>query len=383
MASDWQNAGFALYLHWPFCQAKCPYCDFNSFVSDNIDQNAWLTAFQNEIRRYRTLTGARTLNTVYFGGGTPSLMDVSVVGGILDTVRECWNLANNVEITLEANPTSVEADKLVGFKYAGVNRVSLGVQALNDADLKKLGRMHSVEEALKAIDAARTTFDRVNMDLIYSRQDQSPESWQDELNRAIDFDLSHMSLYQLTVEPNTAFGVRHRAGKLLGLPMDDISADMFDWTASRMTQAGFDHYEISNFAKPDHQSAHNGIYWKSGDYIGIGPGAHGRISIKNSRLETIADPSPQLWLMKALDCNTGVETTNALSPGDHGDEFIIMGLRHIDGVDLTRYTSITGKSLNIQDYLLDDGFLEASGKTIRATPKGRPLLNKITEVLLT
>ncbi len=256
---DWQNGGFGLYIHWPFCQAKCPYCDFNSHVSQKIDQKQWLNAYLAELDRVGAETSGRVLNSVFFGGGTPSLMDPDVVAAILDKIRKLWPAANDLEVTLEANPGSVEAAKFADYRFGGVSRVSMGVQALNDRDLKRLGRIHSVDEAKAAFEIARTTFDRVSFDLIYARQDQTLDAWKSELREALSMAIDHLSLYQLTIETGTAFGDRYAKGKLRGLPEDDLAADMYQVTGDICAEAGLEGYEVSNYAKLGSESRHNQI----------------------------------------------------------------------------------------------------------------------------
>ena len=279
--------GFGLYLHWPFCQAKCPYCDFNSHVSANIDQARWQAAYLSELDRAAAETENRVLETVFFGGGTPSLMDPSLVYAIIERIRQNWPMVNNPEISLEANPTSVEAGRFAGYRDAGVNRISMGIKALNDDDLRRLGRMHSVKDAKAAFDTARNLFDRVSFDLIYARQNQTLQDWKAELTEALSIAVDHLSLYQLTIEDGTAFGARHAAGGLKGLPDDDTSADMYLLTQEITASAGLGSYEVSNHAREDAQSRHNLIYWRGVDYIGICPGAHGRFTLAGQKLSLI------------------------------------------------------------------------------------------------
>ncbi|MDP5349468.1 MAG: radical SAM family heme chaperone HemW, partial [Paracoccaceae bacterium] len=267
MAEDWQQGGFAIYLHWPFCQAKCPYCDFNSHVARQIDQDRWLAAYQREIDRYALTTPGRVLTSIFFGGGTPSLMNPDVVAGVLERIRQHWPQANDLEVTLEANPGSVEAGRFKAYSQAGVNRISMGIQALNDRDLQRLGRIHSTTEAMAAFDIARSHFDRVSFDLIYARQDQTLQDWKTELKQALGMAVDHLSLYQLTIEDGTAFGDRYARGKLMGLPPDDLSADMYQATQDICEDAGFLTYEVSNHARIGAESRHNRVYWRYGDYI--------------------------------------------------------------------------------------------------------------------
>ena len=374
MAEDWQAGGFGLYIHWPFCEAKCPYCDFNSHVSRFIDHDAWCAAYLEEIERVAQITQGRVVRSVFFGGGTPSLMKPSVVGAILDKIGTSWSLANDVEITLEANPSSVEAGNFSAFAMAGVNRVSLGVQSLNDADLKRLGRLHTATEAIAAIDIAQTHFDRVNFDLIYARQDQTPDNWEKELKQALTMGVSHLSLYQLTIEDGTAFGDRFHAGKLTGLPKEERSADMYEMTQDICIAAGLPAYEVSNHARPDQESRHNIIYWKAGDYAGIGPGAHGRLTIDGKRLATEQTRHPRTWL-------AGERTIESvpLNKDEQAREFLLMGLRISEGVDLKRYASTAGHNLpqdRLND-LVDEGWLALSNDILSVTPRGRLLLNAI------
>ncbi|MDA8587072.1 radical SAM family heme chaperone HemW, partial [Rhodobacteraceae bacterium] len=290
------TAGFGLYVHWPFCQAKCPYCDFNSHVASSIDQTRWKSAYLSELSRVRKETGPKVLNSIFFGGGTPSLMSPDTVADIIASARSLWTPANDMEITLEANPTSVEAARFQAYAEGGVNRVSIGIQSLRDDDLKALGRLHSAQEARAAFDIARETFPRVSFDLIYARQNQTLDDWRVELGEALDMAADHLSLYQLTIEPGTAFGDRHAKKGLQGLPEEDLSADMYFLTQDMTQAAGLPAYEISNHATPGAESRHNLIYWRSGDWAGVGPGAHGRLTLNQQRVETISHSTPGKWL---------------------------------------------------------------------------------------
>lgn len=383
MTDNWREGGFGLYIHWPFCAAKCPYCDFNSHVSSQIDMADWQAAYLAELERYARETPNRVLSSVYFGGGTPSLMDPAVVGAVLDAVAGHWTPANDIEITLEANPSSVEAERFAGYATAGVNRVSMGLQALNDRDLKALGRLHDVETALAALDVARSTFDRINFDLIYGRQDQSLEDWTSELERAVGFEPDHLSLYQLTIEDGTAFGDRFARGKLRGLPDEDLSADMYLATQDICDDAGLWAYEVSNHAKPGQESRHNLIYWSAGDYIGIGPGAHGRLSLGDQRWATWTELSPSKWLDQGLKHN-GEAGREALSRTDQAGEYLMMGLRTTRGLDLDRYEAISGVSLD-EMVLLDlvkNGYLNLNNRYLAPTRSGRAVLNAVIRELL-
>lgn len=367
------DLGFGLYIHWPFCQAKCPYCDFNSHVWAKIDQDSWTSAYLKELDRVAQETSDRVLRSVFFGGGTPSLMDGRTVDRILDRVQRNWRFENDVEITLEANPTSVEASRFSAYRSAGVNRVSLGLQALDDTDLRRLGRLHTAREGLDALNIARSVFDRVNFDLIYARQDQDIEMWSAELARALDFQPMHLSLYQLTIEPGTAFGDRFARGGLRGLPDEDLGADLWDVTQDMTERAGLPAYEVSNHARPGQESRHNLIYWMGGDYAGIGPGAHGRLTLDGQRWATEAQKSPQAWL-SAVD-QASAETRVALSESEMCQERFLMGLRLIEGIEITpRETDIFSNNIN---YLKEIGLIEQVNDRLRLTPAGRPLLNAV------
>ncbi|MFN5995569.1 MAG: radical SAM family heme chaperone HemW [Paracoccaceae bacterium] len=381
---DWRHAGFGLYIHWPFCQSKCPYCDFNSHVTARIDQSRWLTAFQSEIDRVGALTEGRILNTIFFGGGTPSLMEAATVQGILDRIRDTWTLANDVEITLEANPGSVEAARFDGYAKAGVNRVSLGIQSLDPEDLRRLGRMHSVEEASKAIAIAQSTFDRVSIDLIYARQNQTLAAWRDELRRALDFGTSHLSLYQLTIEDGTVFGQMHAKNLLRGLPEEDLSADMFELTQEITRNAGLPAYEVSNHARPGDESRHNLIYWRMGDYAGIGPGAHGRLTLDSARFATEAERMPAPWLDRTLARPGSAETTDRVSPEDRAAEYLMFALRLREGASINRYEALAGAPLSAAalSEMTALGFLQQDGDVLRTTETGVMMLNGILRALL-
>ncbi len=381
---DWHNGGFGLYLHWPFCQSKCPYCDFNSHVAAHIDQKRWQTAYLAEIARVGAETKGRVLNSVFFGGGTPSLMEPELVAAILDAVRRTWTVANDIEITMEANPSSVEAGRFVGYRDAGVNRVSIGIQAMNDADLRRLGRMHSVAEAKAAYEIARTTFGRVSFDLIYSRQDQSQAAWQTELREALAMEPTHLSLYQLTIEDGTVFGARHALGQLRGLPDEDLSSDMFLMTQDMCEAAGLPGYEVSNHAKSGQESRHNLIYWRLGDYAGIGPGAHGRLTLGGTRWETEAPKAPGDWLQRVERGERGEMPRGTSVAGDRAAEYLLMSLRLREGSDMDRFQDISGHCLPVAKLaeLVEAGFLHIAKRRVSTTPTGRLLLNAILRDLL-
>jgi oxygen-independent coproporphyrinogen-3 oxidase len=375
--------GIGVYLHWPFCAAKCPYCDFNSHVAARVDQARWTRAFLAEIDRVAADLGPRRIETVFFGGGTPSLMEPGVVQAILERLAMRWDLADGAEITLEANPSSVEGARFKGYQAAGVNRLSLGVQALDDGDLRRLGRLHGVAAALDGLEIARSTFDRVSFDLIYARQDQSLASWEAELRRALDFAPTHLSLYQLTIEDGTAFGQRHRAGGLRGLPDDDLAADMFALTQQMTTQAGLPAYEVSNHAAPGQEGRHNLIYWRGGEYAGIGPGAHGRVNRNGTRLATETHLAPEVWLQAVENGGGGESRVVALDPDDVARERVLMGLRLAEGLpvesvpDVWR-AGVTAKARGLAEL----GLMSVDGHRITVTPAGMPVLNAvIAEVL--
>ena len=381
---DWRHAGFGLYLHWPFCQSKCPYCDFNSHLAAQVDQSRWLRAFEAEIDRVGALTQGRILNTVFFGGGTPSLMESETVRGILDRVRATWTLAHDIEITLEANPGSVEAGRFAGYARAGVNRVSLGIQSLNADDLRRLGRMHSVEESRAAISVAQAIFDRVSIDLIYARQDQSLAAWRDELQQALELGTSHLSLYQLTIEDGTVFGQMHTKHLLRGLPGEDLSADMFELTQDITAAAGMPAYEVSNHARPGDESRHNLVYWRMGDYAGIGPGAHGRLTLQSNRFATEAERLPKAWLDRTLVAPGSAEKAERLAAGDRASEYLMFALRLEEGASLRRYADLAGAPLADQALheMEDLGLLARNGDRIHTTGVGVMMLNGVLRALL-
>ncbi len=382
MPENWQRAGFGLYLHWPFCEAKCPYCDFNSYVSSAINQSDWLRAYLSEIDRAHTQTADRVLSSVFFGGGTPSLMDEAVVGAILERVRSLWVCSNDMEVTLEANPGSVEVARFEGYHAAGVNRVSIGAQALNDPDLKRLGRLHSAEEALRAIEIAASTFDRYSFDLIYARQDQTRDAWQSELRQALTLGPSHLSAYQLTIEPQTAFGDRFEIGKLPGLPDDDLAADMYLDTQEICETHGLPAYEISNHARPGHASRHNLIYWRGGDYIGIGPGAHGRLTFAEFRFATETVLSPNAWLKKVKTDGTGEAQSVRLSEEEWKQERLMMSLRLAEGLDIAEFSGFDKYLCNKINGLEETGHLLRDGNTVKVAPAHRAILNAILREIL-
>lgn len=384
MTEDWQNGGFGLYLHWPFCQSKCPYCDFNSHVAERIDQTRWQSAYLAEIDRVGRETRGRVLSTVFFGGGTPSLMDGALVASLLERIRTTWVVANDFEVTMEANPGSVDAGRFGLYAEAGVNRISIGMQALRDDDLRRLGRMHSVAEAKAAYDVARRHFDRVSFDLIYARQDQTHLAWEAELKEALSMGPDHLSLYQLTVEDGTVFAQRHAKGLLRGLPDEDLSVDLYELTQDLCDGAGLAAYEVSNHAKTGQEARHNLIYWRLGDYAGIGPGAHGRVTLDGRRWATEAPKAPGAWLA-LVEADQPGELPRHLSEGeDQSTEYLLNALRLSEGAEPLRYEALRQRPLPAQRLadLIAGGFLTRSEDRIRATRTGRMVLNAILRELL-
>jgi putative oxygen-independent coproporphyrinogen III oxidase len=372
---------FAVYVHWPFCLAKCPYCDFNSHVRHQPpDQQRHLAAFRREIAHRAALAPGRVVSSIFFGGGTPSLMDPATVGGILDAIGAAWGIAPDAEITLEANPTSVEAERFRGYRAAGVNRLSIGVQALDDADLKALGRLHSVDEALAAVKTAGSIFDRYSFDLIYGRSPlHTPASWKAELEQAIDHAAEHLSLYQLTIEPGTAFEALHRAGKLQ-VPDEALGRALWDVTQDVTAKHGLAAYEISNHARPGAESRHNLVYWRYQEYAGVGPGAHGRLVIDGQRRAQSTEKRPEAWLEAVERDGHGLVEDEPLNPEEQGDEMLLMGLRLGEGIDLERYAALSGRALDQKriDALVGDGLVERLGEArLRVTPAGFPVLDAV------
>lgn len=378
----------SVYVHWPFCIAKCPYCDFNSHVRETVDEGKMAAALTTEIDYYARLVGARSVKSVFFGGGTPSLMSATTVDAVINRLSKRFSINDDVEITLEANPTSVEAGKFDDFSKAGVNRVSLGIQALNTRDLIALGREHSLKEAFEAIELSQKYFKRSNFDLIYARMGQSVSDWQKELHQALKIANGHLSLYQLTIEPGTPFYGQFRSGKII-IPDEDTAAEMYDLTNQICENFGYEMYEVSNYARVGEQSKHNLTYWKYLDYIGIGAGAHGRITLAGQTFATMQYKKPETWL-KAVQMNgNATKVMENLSQKAMAEEMIMMGLRLTDGVAYSDFKNRIGAdiekfiavdSLNL---LKSQGFV--SGETpdrIQLTKKGRPLLNQILGQIL-
>lgn len=385
MTEDWQNGGFGIYIHWPFCMSKCPYCDFNSHVRNTIDHSVWKAALLSELQHAATLAPNRTVQSIYFGGGTPSLMEPDTIYAIINEITKLWHIGNNVEITLEANPTSVEATKFSNFKAAGVNRVSMGVQALNDIDLKRLGRLHTAKEAMQAFDIADINFERISFDLIYARQDQTLDSWVSELKFALTQAADHLSLYQLTIENGTRFGELYDLGKLKGLPDDNLAADMYAATQEICASADLNAYEISNYAKEGAESRHNMIYWRYGDYIGIGPGAHGRITLDGVKQATTTPSLPEAWLQKVQSNGHSLQLDETISKPEQAEEYLMMSLRLSEGTSLSRFQSLYGAPLKQSkiNELIEQNLLTCTNDTLIATKAGRMILNAILKELLT
>jgi putative oxygen-independent coproporphyrinogen III oxidase len=370
---------FGIYVHWPFCRAKCPYCDFNSHVRHGgIDEARFLSAYLAELAYFASLAPGRGVASVFFGGGTPSLMRPSTVAAILDAIASHWRLDSDAEITLEANPTSVEAERFAGYRAAGVNRLSLGVQALDDQSLKALGRQHTADEALAALALAKRNFGRVSFDLIYAREGQTARHWRDELSRALDHAADHLSLYQLTIEAGTPFAARHEAGTL-STPNGAEARAQYLLTQELCEAAGLPAYEVSNHARPGSKSRHNLLYWRGCDYAGIGPGAHSRISVNRTKRALATIRSPEDWRAKVEASGHGLASDEALSDEEGADEYLLMGLRLSEGIDLERFAALRGRVLDEQRIaaLAQDGLVALNDTKLAATPKGRLVLDRL------
>ena len=377
----------ALYIHWPFCKSKCPYCDFNSHVRASIDEARWRSALLRDLEHYAALTPSRPVTSIFFGGGTPSLMSAETVGAVLDRAAALWPLEPDVEITLEGNPTSVEAGRYRDFRGAGVNRVSLGVQALDDAALKFLGREHDVREALAALDVVRKTFERFSFDLIYARPSQTVAGWERELNRAVRLAGEHLSVYQLTIEPGTAFAPAHARGDF-SLPDEETQTALYEATQARLEAAGLPAYEISNHAHPGAECRHNLVYWRYGDYIGVGPGAHGRLTLDGKRVATRQHRAPETWLEAVERKGHGGEEPVTLTRNEQRDELVMMGLRLAEGIPRDRFREKLGLDLEAAldtgriAALVEAGFIVLNDKHLAATPAGHQRLNAVLASLL-
>jgi oxygen-independent coproporphyrinogen-3 oxidase len=379
IAADTKPA-FGVYVHWPFCLSKCPYCDFNSHVRHApIDEERFVRAFVREVATTAARAPGRDVSSIFLGGGTPSLMQPRTVGAILDAIGQHWNVADDVEVTLEANPTSVEATRFRGYRNAGVNRVSLGVQALDDTSLKALGRLHTAREALDAVAIARSVFERYSFDLIYARPDQTPDMWAEELQRAISEAAEHLSLYQLTIEEGTPFSGLHAAGKLK-TPDEAIARALYDVTQDICARHGLPAYEISNHARRGAECRHNLVYWRGQEYAGIGPGAHGRLDIDGQRHAIATEKRPEAWLMRVEAIGNGIVTDDLLNSEERADEFLLMGLRLREGIDPQRYAALSGRPLDPQRIaiLREEGAIAISPDgRLRVTQDGFPVLDAV------
>jgi putative oxygen-independent coproporphyrinogen III oxidase len=378
--ADAPNEAFGVYVHWPFCLSKCPYCDFNSHVRHQaIDEARFARAFAREIETTAARVPGRTVTSIFLGGGTPSLMQPQTVGAILDSIGKYWTVASDVEVSMEANPTSVDATRFQGYRTAGVNRVSLGVQALDDAALKSLGRLHSAREALDAVAIARKAFDRYSFDLIYARPDQTAAMWTDELKLAISEAAEHLSLYQLTIEEGTPFFGLHAAGKLK-TPEEGLARALYDVTQEVCAQHGLPSYEISNHARPGAACKHNLVYWRGQQYAGIGPGAHGRLDINGTRHATSTEKRPEAWLMRVEANGHGVTLDEKLNSEERADEYLLMGLRLAEGIDPARYQALSGRAFdpNRVRILCEEGaiVIDDDGR-LRVTQEGFPVLDAV------
>ena len=379
--------GFAIYVHWPFCRSKCPYCDFNSHVRERIDEGAWREGLLAELDHYAELTRGRAVTSVFFGGGTPSLMAPGTAEAVLTRIAQRWQLAGDAEVTLEANPNSVEAARFAGFRAAGVNRVSIGVQALEDRALRFLGRAHDAAEARRAIGAARRHFDRFSFDLIYARPGQTIRTWVPELREALTMAGDHLSVYQLTIEPGTAFHAAHARGDVV-LPDEDAAAELFETTQEVLAAAGLPAYEISNHARPGAECRHNLVYWRYEDYVGVGPGAHGRLTTNGKKLATRQERAPETWLAAVRDRGHATAEAREVAPRDAAEEALMMGLRLTGGIAAESFRARTGLDLDaVLDQarlprLIDGGFVVRDAAGLRATQRGRRVLNTVIAQLL-
>jgi putative oxygen-independent coproporphyrinogen III oxidase len=375
-----RDAGFGVYVHWPFCLSKCPYCDFNSHVRrEPVDEARFLAAFRREIAHWAALAPGRSIASVFFGGGTPSLMAPATAGAILDAIAVAWALEPGAEVTLEANPTSVEATRFRGYRAAGINRVSLGVQALNDPDLRRLGRTHTADEAIAAVKVAAESLERFSFDLIYARPDQTPAAWAAELKQAIGHAAEHLSLYQLTIEPGTWFERLQAAGKLV-VPDHEAARALYDVTQEICEAHGLPSYEISNHARPGAESRHNLLYWRYGEYVGVGPGAHGRIVTGSGRIATVTEKHPETWLGLVERQGHGTVSDDLLGMEEEGDEFLLMGLRLREGVDASRYAALAGRPLDerrVRDLVGDGLIARRQGRRLAVTREGFPVLDAV------
>ncbi len=376
-----------LYIHWPFCLSKCPYCDFNSHVRENVDQNRWQNALLQELEEAALHLGSRKLVSIFFGGGTPSLMNPNTINALIQKARELFQTSEEIEITLEANPSTVEAEKFKAFAQAGVNRLSIGVQSLDDQALAFLGRRHSAKEALAALEIATTYFPRFSFDLIYARPDQTKRAWESELKEALTYAQGHMSLYQLTIEPQTLFATRHERGEKMTLE-DEPAAQLYELTEIMMEDAGLQPYEVSNYASPLQECQHNLLYWRLEDYIGIGPGAHGRLTKENVKYTTYRYKAPETWLEAVEQNGQGLQSTEILSSQERFEECVLMGLRLTEGLSENRLKEETGYDfsqvfkLESLGHLNKEGLIHQTGTHLIPTFEGRLRLNSLIKYLL-
>ena len=373
----------SLYIHWPFCKSKCPYCDFNSHVRNQIDETAWKQAFSQELNRVYQTTGHRRLKSIFFGGGTPSLMSPALVGHIIETATTLWHPDSDIEITLEANPTSIEIDKFKALSQAGVNRISIGVQSFNAEDLRFLGRQHSADEAKKAIHIAQQYFDRVSFDLIYARPHQTTQTWQQELEIALSFGTDHLSLYQLTIEQGTAFEHQY-ARQAFILPEENLATDLYQQTIDTLDANGLKIYEISNFARTGQESKHNLAYWTYQDYAGIGPGAHGRLTLENgTKIATNQFKAPETWL-KQVEVGQGTKESVSLSLKDQASEQLMMGLRLFRPFDLAQLPVTWDQAIDVEklDILIQQGLIHKDDSCITLTLPARLCLNEVLRYIM-
>jgi len=381
------GTGFGIYVHWPFCLSKCPYCDFNSHVATAIDHADWRKALLAELDHFAAGTRGREITSVFFGGGTPSLMEPATVGAVLGRIAEIWTLPDSAEITLEANPGAVDAERFAGFRAAGVNRLSLGVQALDDTALKFLGRRHNHGEAMMALDLARRHFPRISFDLIYARPGQTLAQWGAELSRALGFGTDHLSVYQLTIEEGTPFAGAYRRGEFT-LPEDDSAAELFALTRAMTAAAGRPAYEVSNHAAPGQESRHNLLYWQGGDWLGIGPGAHGRLRIDGKVRATRQYRPPVKWMETVTAWGHGTEESSVVAPADDETELVMMGLRLETGISASRFARLAGRPLAEAldaaglSAMIEGGMVEWRNDHLRATTQGMPVLNAVLARLL-
>lgn len=378
---------FGIYVHWPFCASKCPYCDFNSHVAQTIDHQAWRDAYKREISYYADLTKGKTVTSVFFGGGTPSLMEPATAGLVIDEIQRHWRISNDCEITLEANPTSVETEKFKAFRQAGINRVSMGVQSLRERDLSFLGRQHDAGQAKVAIETAANVFDRYSFDLIYARPEQTVKEWEDELREALPLARDHLSLYQLTIEKGTPFYMMHERGEFK-IPNEDLAGDLYEVTQDILESEGMRAYEVSNHARDGKESRHNLTYWRYTDYVGVGPGAHGRLTLDGIKNATRGHRAPDIWLDRVAAAVHGSHDFEALTHQDRFTECLMMGLRLEEGIPVARLEQEGGKKFSDLvssqkiEALQGEGLLEFDGVNIRATKAGLQRLNGVLAYLL-